>query len=166
MRPPLPIETLSLHTFRDFGQYTDLFGSDYAKIGAPPIEFFRDQSLQTLGEDTAVSYSTCRCAPRPRVIDTTEHHSRTCEMLLPLDQDVLMHFGPATPAGEAPPLDRFRVFRVPRGTLVVIRPGVWHHAPFATEDRPANILVALPERTYANDCVVVTLPPADQLRIA
>jgi ureidoglycolate lyase len=54
---------------------------------------------------------------------------------------------------------------VPRGTLVVLRPGTWHHAPFAIDDKPANVLIVLPERTYANDAVVVELEPAERIRI-
>ena len=50
-----------------------------------------------------------------------------------------------------------QVFRVPMGTMVVLRPGVWHHAPFTVDDDPANVLIVLPERTYANDCLVVEL---------
>jgi ureidoglycolate lyase len=56
-------------------------------------------------------------------------------------------------------------FGIPRGTLVVLRPGVWHHAPFTIDGKPANVLVVLPERTYANDCVVVELSAEEQVEI-
>jgi ureidoglycolate lyase len=78
---------------------------------------------------------------------------------------VLIHVGPATPPNAAVPLDKIRVFRVPRGTLVSLRPGVWHHAPFTLSDNPANVLIVLPERLYANDCTVVELTPNDRIRI-
>ena len=71
----------------------------------------------------------------------------------------------ATPPGAPVPLDRFRAFRVPKGTMVCLRPGVWHHAPFAVGGGPANVLIALPERTYANDCTVVELAEDEQIRI-
>jgi ureidoglycolate lyase len=97
------------------------------------------------------------------VIDLTEYHSSTGEGVLPLDADVLIHVAPATPNGIVP-LEKFRVFRVPKGTLVILRPGVWHHAPFSLHG-VANVLIVLPERTYANDCTVVELPISDQIRI-
>ncbi len=85
-------------------------------------------------------------------------------LILPLDNDVLIHVAPATPAAVVP-LDKVRVFRVPRGTMVTLRPGVWHHAPFTANNQPANVLIVLPERTYANDCVVVKLDEKDRIRI-
>jgi ureidoglycolate lyase len=45
-----------------------------------------------------------------------------------------------------------------------IRPGVWHHAPFVLEGA-ANVVIVLPERTYANDCVVVPLEGDSRVRI-
>ena len=50
-----------------------------------------------------------------------------------------------------------KAFIISKGTLVVLKAGVWHHAPFTINDKDLNILVALPERTYANDVVVVEL---------
>jgi len=158
------IEDLSPQAFLPFGFYAQQINPSTDKLGAPPVEFFRDMVQQDLGQATRVSFSTCRVEQRAKKIDVSEYHSQTGEAILPLDRDVLIHVGPAT-AGNAVPLDKLRVFRVPRGTLVVLRPGVWHHAPFTMDGEPANVLIVLPERTYANDCVVVELPEADQLVI-
>ncbi len=157
------IETLSAEAFWPFGFIANHTDPNGEKIGAAPIEFFRDMAQLDLGQATKASFSTCRVQQRQPVIDVTECHSRTGEGVLPLDANVLIHVGPATPKGTVP-LEGFRVFRVPRGTLVVLRPGVWHHAPFVLNGA-ANVLIVLPERTYANDCVVVNLPESDQIRI-
>ena len=34
----------------------------------------------------------------------------------------------------------------------MLKPGVWHHAPFIGKGEYANVLIILPERTYENDC--------------
>ena len=159
------IQPLSVTDFFEFGFYRNMFDPVCEKLGAPPIEFFRDMLPQTLGQATLVSYSNCRVEPREMLVDATECHSRTAEMLLPLDADVLMHFAPATPPTEPVPLDKIRVFRIPRGTMVVIKPGTWHHAPFVIDGNCANVLVALPERTYASDCTAVRLIGDDRVRI-
>jgi ureidoglycolate lyase len=159
------IEDLSVEAFLPFGFYARHLNPSTEKIGAPPVEFFRDMVQQELGNATRVSFSTCRVEKRAPKIDVTEYHSRTGEAILPLDRDVLIHVGPATEGKVEVPLDKLRVFRVPRGTLVVLRPGVWHHAPFTVDGEAANVLIVLPERTYANDCVVVELTEADQLVI-
>jgi ureidoglycolate lyase len=54
---------------------------------------------------------------------------------------------------------------VPKGTMVVLRPGTWHHAPFTLTDEPVNTLIVLPERTYANDCELSELEETDWIRI-
>ena len=162
---PVKVRNLNVEAFLPFGFYASLIDPATERIGAPPVEFYRDMVQQDLGGAAIASFSVCRVEPRPPVIDVTEYHTRTAEGILPLDSDVLIHVGPATPPGEAPPLDRFQVFRVPRGTMVVLRPGVWHHAPFTTSADPANVLIVLPERAYANDCVVVTLEEGQRLDI-
>jgi ureidoglycolate lyase len=82
-----------------------------------------------------------------------------------LDNDILIHVGPPTSPRMGLPLDEIQVFRVPRGTAVSLRPGVWHGAPYTVDDRPANVLIVLPERTYANDCEVVLHEPEDRIEI-
>ena len=135
-------------------------------LGAPPIEFFPDMIQQTLGNSQAASYSNCRIGPRDPVINVAECHSSTAEMLMPLDTDVLMWFAAAAVPDAGFHGDKVRAFLVPKGTMVVIKPGTWHHGPFCLGSEQANILVALPERTYANDTRTVVLEGDDCLLIA
>ncbi len=159
------VESLDISAFLPFGFYARLINPDTTKIGAAPIEFYRDMLQLNTGSDTSASFSVCRVEPRELVIDVTEYHSACGEGTLPLDNDILLHVAPATPAGDPVPLDEFRVFMVPKGTMVVLRPGVWHHAAFTADDNPANVLIVLPERTYARDCTVVELPEKDRISI-
>ncbi len=151
------IKRLTREAFRPFGDFASLINPQAECIGAPPVEFYRDILPLRLGSSTTASISVCRVARRPSVIDVSEYHNGTEEGILPLDDDVLIHVAAATP-DDKPPVDRIEVFRVPRGTFVVLRPGTWHHAPFAVEQDAANVLILLPERTYAVDCTVRTLP--------
>jgi ureidoglycolate lyase len=118
-----------------------------------------------LGGRGIASFSVCRVEDRQPVVDVTEHHTACGEGILPLDAEVLIHVAPATPPGEVP-WDRIRLFRVPKGTFVSLKAGVWHHAPLLAEAGApaANVLIVLPERTYANDCVVEELSPEQQTR--
>ena len=159
------VEELSVEGFLPFGYYSNMIDPQAVKIGAAPVEFFRDMLQLNLGSATIASFSTCRVERRASVIDVTECHSRTGEGILPLDNDILIHVAQATPPDSDLPLDEIRVFRVPRGTMIVLRPGVWHHAPFTVNDDPANVLIVLPERAYANDCRVETLAEEDRIRV-
>lgn len=158
-------QELSVEAFLPFGSYANLIDPDAEKIGLAPIEFFRDMVVQDLGGATLASFSTCRVEKRNPVIDVTEYHSSCGEGMLPLDNDVLIHVGPASPPDGAVPLKKIKVFKVPRGTMVVVRPGVWHHAPFVVDAEAANVLIVLPERTYANDCKVVELSEANYISV-
>ena len=155
-------EPLTLEAFAPFGSYSSLTEPSGPRLGAPPIEFYRDAvQLELMGRNP--SFSSCRVEQRDFVIDVLEYHSQTGEGVLPLDADVLLHLAPAS-VGDAPDLAALRVFRVSRGTFVAIRPGIWHHGPFALEG-VAHVLIVLPERTYKNDCIVVPLEPNQRVRI-
>ena len=162
----VPVEKLTPESFREFGGFRDMLNPVSEMLGAPPIEFFPDMIQQALGNCQAASYSNCRIGPREPVINVAECHSSTAEMLMPLDADVLMWFAPASVPDAGFPGDKVRAFLVPNGTMVVIKPGTWHHGPFCLGSEPANILVALPERTYANDTRTIALEGDDCLMIA
>jgi len=155
---------LSLESFRTFGAFARMIDPSGPKLGAEPIEFYRDMVQAQLGVNPVASFGVCRVTRRPFVLDVSEYHDTCCEVVLPLDGDVLMHVAPAVPQREFP-FEAVEVFRVPRGTLCCLRPGVWHHAPFALEAPAVNCLIALPERTYMNDCKVFEFPAEKRLAI-
>lgn len=159
------VKDLSAEEFLPYGRYACLIDPDSEKLGSPPIEFFRDMVQQELGAAGSASFSTCRVEKRELVIDVSEYHSQTAEGILPIDNDILIHVAPATARDGKVPVDKIVVFRVPKGTMIVLRPGVWHHAPFTANDQPANILIVLPERTYVNDCEVFELKKEDKVHV-
>lgn len=161
----LNIEELSIEAFSPFGYYSNMVDPSDEKLGAPPIEFFRDQLQMNLGSMKNTSYSTCRVEKRDFVVDVSEYHSSCGEGNLPLDNDIFIHVAPATPDSQFPK-DKVRIFRVPQGTLVYMKPGVWHHAPFTVDEKPANVLIILPERTYADDCIVVEFDEKDYVKFS
>ena len=155
------IKKLTEESFRRYGNFASLIQPGGDKIGEKPIEFFRDMVQQNLGSITNVSYSSCVVDKRPLVVDCTEVHDNCHETSICLDGDCLIHVAPACPKGDVP-YDGIEVFFVPRGTLVNIKAGVWHHAPFAYNCDIAHVLCALPERTYATDSTVLEIPKDQQ----
>ncbi len=155
--------------FGRYGSYAAMIDPDAGdrttpRLGEPPVEFFRDLLQSGIGADTTVSFGVCRVTRRPPVIDASEYHDGSCEALMPIDGDVLVHVAPAVP-GDRFPAELAEVFLVPKGTMVVLRPGVWHHGPFALRAERVSCLVALPERLYARDCHGVTVPERDRIRV-
>ena len=158
------VKVLTRDDFNTYGTFSQLINPDAVKIGDEPVEFFRDMVPLDLGINTKASFSVCRVLKRPAVVDMMEYHDGCGEGILPLDADVLIHVAPATPKGEIP-LDNIEVFRIPRGTFVSLHAGVWHHAPFVVKSEVANVLIVLPERTYAADCEVYEIPKDQQVEI-
>jgi len=158
------VKELDEKSFRNYGSYANVINPDTPKLGPPPVEFHRDIGQITLGQSTIPSFSVTRITPRPLVIEKFEYHNFSGEAFLPLDGDVLVHLAPAGRCSDIP-YDEIEVFRIPKGTLVTLRPGVWHQAPFCYGRDVVNVLVVLPERAYQNDCAVITFPEENIIQI-
>ncbi len=159
------IRRLTAEAFARYGSFASILEPAGDKLGAPPVEFYRDMVQQSLGSATRVSYSACVVENRkPHIIDCIEHHDSCHETILCLDGDYLMHVAPACPKDEVP-YDRIEVFLLPKGTVVNVKAGVWHAAGFPYQCDKVHILCALPERTYAADCYVVNIPPEHQVEV-
>ena len=150
------VKKLDYEEFRIYGVFANMLDPKAPKLGAEPVEFFRDMAVLELGNSSAASFSTCRVLNRELTVTELEYHNYTGEGMLPVDGDVLLAFARAT-AGNDLPADQVEVFYVPKGTFVAIRPGVWHGAPYSAGADCVNTLIVLPERTYANDCKVFKL---------
>lgn len=162
----IKIQQLTRENFHKFGSYAMLIDPlDSPATGAKdaPIAFFRDMLQQDLG-GAVPSFSTCRMQYRQMVVADAEYHNYTCEVSMPLDQDAVVWCAPAGATDELP-LDEVEAFLVPKGCMLMLRPGVWHHAAFATEERPLNVMIVLPERAYATDCCCFSLPAEKQFEL-
>ena len=154
------IKELSTEAFKPYGSYANMVKPTGPKMGG----FHPDMAVMTLGQANEAAFSVTQVQKKENIIDAMECHNHTGEGILPLDGDVLVHVAPASRTDKVP-MDQVEVFRVPKGTLITLRPGVWHCAPFAENADVVNILVVLPERTYANDIYFYLVPKADQIRI-
>lgn len=158
------VQALSLEKFNRYGAFANLIDPDTDKLGAKPIEFYRDMLQLDVGL-AQPSFSVCRVEKRALVVDVSEYHNTTCEGLMPLDEAVYIHVAPAN-GGDKMPVEQIEVFKVPRGTFVSLRRGVWHHAPFTAGNKAANVLIVLPERAYAVDCIVHNIAVKDRVKFS
>ena len=98
--------------------------------------------------------------PTAPQFDWAERHMRTLEAILATAGDVLVYVGPPDhpeEPGRLPSLERFRVFRVPAGSGVIMDRGVWHGAPLAA-DAPTRALVLILEGTGRHDVTIARFP--------
>ncbi len=160
----IKVISLTLENFIKYGSYHSMINPETERLGPPPVEFYRDICRVSLGQNTTAALSVTRVSPRPLVIEKFEYHNLTGEAFMPIDGNIFVHLAPAGKSSVIP-YDKIKVFRIPKGVMVTIHPGVWHQAPFAAGQDIINVLNILPERTYENDCHMVLLPEKEKLSI-
>jgi ureidoglycolate lyase len=90
----------------------------------------------------------------PMRIDWAECHLRSPEVVLAAGGDIAVYAGPPSPRDGSRKPEGLRVFQVPAGSGVVLKPGVWHGAPF-TVTGPGSAWVLLLEGTGRDDVTLV-----------
>ena len=148
--------------FAPFGQfYTMDAPAGYALCGELH-RFFPDRLVAD--SNHRVGYSPILVKkPEKMVITQQEYHTTTWEMILPMNDDMILHCAPAS-AG-TPVTEYAQAFIVPKHTLVKMKAAIWHLAPLPATKEELAAMIILPECTYANDCTVVDLPEEQQFEI-
>jgi ureidoglycolate lyase len=162
----LTVKPLTLEAFAKYGSFSSLTPPTIEPLAdGELIKFWPDcGGVLDLGPAASnhLAVGICQVKWRKLQVDVSEFHSATGEGNLPLDGDVYIHVAPPTAESSISP-DAIEMFYVPQGTMVIMKPGVWHHAPFAVQKgATVNTLILLPQRTYANDCRVDELETPQQ----
>ena len=153
---------LTNDAFAQFGQFYRMDDPQGYPLCGELHRFFPDRlvadSLHRVGYSPILVKK-----PEKMIITQQEYHTTTWEILMPLDDDMIVHVAPAS-AG-TPVTELAQAFIVPKFTMVKLNSGVWHLAPLPVNKEQLTAMVILPECTYANDCTVVDLTPEQQFEI-
>lgn len=156
-------QPLTSENFSRFGSYVNMVHPSGDYIGEQPILFYRDPVTMSIF-GASVAFSICEVYKQEKmIISTVECHNYSCEVILPLDDDAVIHVAPAT--NKVPIPEKTMAFYIPKGTLVRLNTGVWHLAPLPIHNDVIHNLIVLPERVYANDCYVVRYEEKDYIKI-
>lgn len=156
------VQPLTHEAFAPFGQFYEMSRPDGYALCGEIHKFFPDRV--TADSTHRVGYSPIVVKkPERMIITQQEYHTTTWEMILPMDDDMILHCAPAS-AG-AIVTDHVKAFLVPKNTLVKIKAAIWHLAPLPATKDALTALIILPECTYAIDCPVVDLSPDEQFEI-
>lgn len=160
----LKVKPLDAAAFAPFGSILARpAATPTAELGEGELRYWADVvTLPDLGGPVGLGYATL--AVRPFVQACAEQHVHSPEVLQPIAGDMIVVVGPATAAGDLPPLDRFAAFRVAQDQAVVLKPGVWHYAPFAI-DGPMAFTVLLRAGTNRDDAIFADFPAGGVLEI-
>ncbi len=99
--------------------------------------------------------------PEKMIIKLVEIHTHTWELLLPMNDDMIIHVSP--PNGTVPKPELTEAFIVPKGTLVKLQPAVWHLNPVPVHEKTLCVMAAVAQCTYLNDCILVNLDEEQQM---
>ena len=155
-------EKLTHESFAPFGTFYSYDKPEGYALCGELHQFFPDRV--TADSNHRIGYSPIIVKkPEKMIITQQEYHTTTWEMIMPLDDDMILHCAPAS-AG-AIVTDHAQAFIVPKNTLVKMNAAIWHLAPLPANDDKLTAMIILPECTYANDCTVVDLGADEQFDI-
>ena len=149
------VEALTHEAFAPFGQFYTMDAPQGYPLCGEIHQFFPDRMVADCQH--RVGYSPILVKkPEKMIITQQEYHTTTWEMILPMNDDMIVHVAPAS-AG-APVGHLSKAFLVPKHTMIKLNAAIWHLAPLPANAQQLAAMIILPECTYANDCTVVDLP--------
>lgn len=155
-------EELTHEGFAPFGAFYSMTEPEGYSLNGEHHRFFPDRLSESYG--TRVGFSPILVKkPKEMVIEQVEYHTATPEIILPLNDDMILHVAPAS-AG-VPVTTLTKAFVVPKGVMVKINTAIWHLAPLPAHVDELKALIILPECTYVNDCTVVMLEEDEKFQI-
>ena len=158
----IKIQPITNEEFAPFGQFYPMNDPKGHALCGELHSFYPDRLTAAAFHNVGYSPITVK-KPEKMIITAVEYHTTTWEMILPLNDDMILHVAPAS-AGVLVP-DETKAFLVPAGTLVKINAAIWHLCPLPANEDLLNAMIILPECTYANDCTVIELKPEEQFEL-
>lgn len=158
----IKLEKLTKEAFAPFGEYYSFTNPDGYALQGALHRFYPDRIVAYHGKNVGFSPLLVK-KPNVMKITQAEYHTTTPEILVPLNDDMILHVAP--PSGGKPVPDYTKAFLVPKNTVIKMNACVWHLAPLPANLDEITVMVVLPECTYMNDCVVVDLKEDEQFII-
>ena len=155
-------EPITKEAFRLYGEFYNMYEPEGFALTGPIHDFYPDRVLGEFGQSMGFSPLIIH-KPEKMIVDSTEYHSHSWEMVIPLNDDMVIHV--AEPTGYDPQLDRIKAFIVPKGTLIKYNAGVWHKAPMPIHEDTLYTMAVLGQCAYIHDCRVYELTEEEQMEI-
>lgn len=155
---------LTTEAFAQYGSFVNVLRPDGHFLGGDDSKFFNDPVTMAVGGVSSVAFSPLVMKkPKDMIITKAEYHTSTGEGILIMDDDAIVHVAP--PTSHTPVPEKTEAFIVPKGTFLKLNTAVWHLGPLPVNNNELHVLIVLPERIYANDCVVVDYKEEEYIKI-
>ena len=139
-------------SFAPYGQFYPMSAPEGYALCGEIHRFFPDRLVADSQHRIGFSPILVK-KPERMIITQQEYHTTTWEMIMPLNDDMIIHVAPASAGTPVPELSK--AFIVPKGSMVKLNAAIWHLAPLPVNKEELTAVIVLPECTYANDCTVV-----------
>lgn len=154
---------ITVENFRPYGSFASMLDPE-GNCFPGDATFYPDQVEMNIQGGRPVTFSPLTVKKPERMIVTqAEYHNTTGEGVFVIDDDAVIHVAP--PSNRVIVPEKTEAFIVPKGTLVKLNTGVWHLAALPVHNELLHVMIILPERIYANDCVVCDYPEDRQVEI-
>lgn len=148
--------------FSPYGEFYSMLSPEGNALHGEQYAFYPDRLTASL--NTPIGFSPLVVTkPEKMIIKLVEIHTHTWELLLPMNDDMIIHVSP--PNGTVPKPELTEAFIVPKGTLVKLQPAVWHLNPVPVHEKTLCVMAAVAQCTYLNDCILVNLDEEQQMEI-
>lgn len=155
-------EPLTPETFAPYGTFSKGLNPEGYHLSGEFHKFYRDQAKFYSESGLPLGLSPLTVRAHGYQVTGVEWHTHTCEGMIPLNDDVVMHVSLAS--GDFN-VEQTKAFMIPKGTIITIYPGVYHLTPLPVHEKELNALILLPERAYANDFLYKDLDEDSQFEI-
>ena len=106
-------EKLTPEAFAPFGTYTNVMNPEGYHIGGEFHDFYRDQAKFYSDSLLPVGLSPLTVRNHGYVVEGVEWHNHTCEGMMPVNDDAVMHVSLASGDYD---VSQTRAFIIPKGT--------------------------------------------------
>ena len=156
-------EKLTKEAFSLYGEYYEMTNPNGYSLNGELHCFYPDRVTASQGANVGYSPIIVK-KPDEMVITQLEYHTTTSEMILPLNDDMIIHV--SEPSAGKPITNLTKAFIVPKNTLIKLKACVWHLAPLPKAEDKLYAMIILPECTYINDCTVVDLKQDEIFKVS
>ena len=154
---------ITIENFRPYGSFASMLNPT-GNCFPGDATFYPDQIELNIQGGKPVTFSPLAVKkPEKMVVTKAEYHNYTGEGIMILDDDAIIHV--AAPSNCVIVPENTEAFIVPKGTMVKLNTVVWHMAPMPVNNDMLHVMIVLPERVYANDCIVCDYPEDRQFEI-
>jgi ureidoglycolate hydrolase len=106
--------------------------------------------LEVLGSPEGFEVGILRLKVNELVISKMERHKNTQEILIPIDGKFIMPVSCHKGESNLLPPEEVKAFYIDKGQIMILKPGIWHCAPFPLKDNISTFIL-FQQGTVKND---------------